>query len=299
MKSKIVLSLVILLNVSVVFAQSGKALTGGFESRHLNQTANYSIYLPPGYEESAMEYPVLYLLHGGGDNYKDWLLKGQAATIADRTINSGEAPAMIIVMPDGIKNWYCNDYKNEFRYEDFFYEELIPHIEANYRARTEKAYRAISGLSMGGFGSLLYALKHPDMFTACYGMSVGLFSEARLLSGNTRTAPGQGWYGEAYFGPKTADGKLPEHWYKNDVFTLIRNMPEAQKRQVHFAIEVGDDELNRDQAESFLLMKDHNIPVEVRIVDGGHNWILWRKCLPNAMKFVGEAFLQERTLWGR
>jgi enterochelin esterase-like enzyme len=120
------------------------------ESKVLKQTTHYSIYLPPGYETSKLDYPVLYLLHGGGDNWKDWLLKGQAAAIADATINSGEAPSMIIVMPDGMQNWYNNNHDGSFLYEDYFFQELIPHIEATYRCRTEKQYRAISGLSMGG-----------------------------------------------------------------------------------------------------------------------------------------------------
>lgn len=264
------------------------------ESKILGQTTHYSIYLPAGYETSNIDYPVLYLLHGGGDNWKDWLLKGQAASIADRTIASGEAPAMIIVMPDGMQNWYANKYDGSFNYEDYFFKELIPHIEKTYRCRTERSYRAISGLSMGGYGCLLYALKHPDMFCACYGMSIGMFGKWRL-EGSFKMEGGD-WYASKYFGPMTKDGKLPQAWYDNDVYTLIENMSDQQKRMVNFCIECGDDELNRDQAEVFLLMKDKNVPCEIRIADGAHNWIFWRQCLPHAMKWAGECFIQERMV---
>lgn len=289
----------LLIIISVLFcgfaarSQNGIAYNDRvLESKVLGQTTHYSIYLPAGYETSKLDYPVLYLLHGGGDNWKDWLLKGQAASIADGTIASGDAPPMIIVMPDGMQNWYNNNFDGTFKYEDYFFSELIPHIQATYRVRTEKQYRAISGLSMGGRGCLLYALKHSDMFQACYGMSIGMFGEARAKA---QGRDGSKWYGEKYFGTLKADGSLPDLWYENDTYSLARNMPENKKNAVVYAIELGDDEINRDQIEMVMTMKDAKIPVEVRIIDGGHNWVLWRKSLPNAMKFVGECFIQARS----
>ncbi|HYQ58424.1 MAG TPA: alpha/beta hydrolase-fold protein, partial [Draconibacterium sp.] len=205
----------------------------------------------------------------------------------------GEAPEMIIVMPHAIGNWYNNKYDGTFDYEDYFFEEFIPHIEATYRCRTEKRYRAISGLSMGGRGCLLYSLKHPDMFQACYAMSIGMFSDENAKV--DRWGRGGGWLGEDYFGPLKADGSMPDLWTENNVYRLARELPDNQKRAVIYAIELGDDEVNRDQLEMVLAMKESQIPVEVRIIDGGHTWGLWRKSLPKAMKFVGECFLQART----
>ncbi len=289
---KSVLLLLFLFTVAFSNAQKGTAFNDKvLESKTLGQTTHYSIYLPPGYETSTLDYPVLYLLHGGGDNWKDWLLKGQAATIADKTIASGDAPEMIIVMPDGMQNWYNNNFDGTFNYEDYFFCELIPHIEATYRCRTEKQYRAISGLSMGGRGCLLYALKHPDKFQACYGMSIGMFMEERAKRPGW---DGSVWWGEKYFGALKKDGSLPDFWYENDVYSLAKKLPENQKNAVVYAIELGDDEINRDQLEMVLTMKENQIPLEVRVIDGGHNWVLWRKSLPNAMKFVGECFIQAR-----
>jgi len=292
---KRIISLLAILSIcSAAFAQSISRSDCTLESKILKQTTHYSIYLPDGYESSCIEYPVLYLLHGGGDNWKDWLLKGQAGSIADKTIATGESIPMVIVMPDGIQNWYANKYDGSFNYEDYFFNELIPHIEKTYRVRTERQYRAISGLSMGGYGSLLYAIKHPDMFTACYGMSIGMFGKWRLESSFKQNDGG--WYAQAYFGPLDKDGNLPQYWLENDIYTLLNKMPEQQKRMVNFCIECGDDELNRDQSEVFLLMKDVGVPCEIRIADGAHNWIFWRKCLPHAMKWAGECFTQERMV---
>ncbi len=284
----------ILLLTGVAFAQKGTAYSDRvLESKLLNQTAHYSIYLPPGYETSKLEYPVLYLLHGGGDDWRDWLLRGQAATIADNAFASGEAPEMIIVMPDGIDGWYNNKFDGTLNYEDFFFQEFIPHIESTYRCRTEKRYRAISGLSMGGRGCLLYALKHPDKFQVCYAMSIGMFSDKNARTDHWHR--GYNWLGENYFGPLKKDGDLPDLWHENDVYALAKKLPESQKKSVIYAIELGDDEINRDQLEMILTMKESKIPVEVRVIDGGHNWALWRKSLPKALKFAGECFLQSRT----
>lgn len=145
---------------------------------------------------------------------------------------------------------------------------------------------------MGGRGCLLYSLKHPDMFQACYAMSIGMFSDENAKI--DRWGRGGNWLGEDYFGPLKADGSMPDLWTNNNVYKLIRELPDNQKKSVIYAIELGDDEVNRDQLEVVLAMKENNIPVEFRVIDGGHNWGLWRKSLPKAMKFVGECFLQAR-----
>jgi enterochelin esterase-like enzyme len=292
-KKHYILSLFLSLT-TLIFAQKGAAYADcNLESKVLKRTTHYSIYLPPSYETSKLEYPVLYLLHGGGDDWRDWLLRGQAAAIADNVYANGAAPEMIIVMPDGIDNWYNNKFDGTFNYEDYFFSELIPYIETTYRCRKEKRYRAISGLSMGGRGSLLYALKHPDKFQACYAMSIGMFSDKNALE--DPWGRGYKWLGENYFGPLKKDGSLPDLWRENDVYTLARELPENQKKSVVYAITLGDGEINRDQLEMVLTMKENKIPVEVRVYEGGHNWELWRHILPEAMQFVGECFLQQRS----
>lgn len=87
---------------------------------------------------------------------------------------------MIIVMPNAWDTWYINQYDGKAPYEDMFFEELIPYIEKAYRARSRQEFRAIAGLSMGGYGSFLYSLHHPEMFAACAPLSAAVFDDSTM-----------------------------------------------------------------------------------------------------------------------
>ena len=134
------------------FAQSGKVSDNlSFKSEILKSDRKYAVYLPSDYETSERSYPVLYLLHGAGDDQTGWIQFGEVLRITDKAISEGKATPMIIIMPDantGVRG-YFNDIDNEWRYEDFFFEELIPYVESTYRIKGEKRYRAVAGLSMG------------------------------------------------------------------------------------------------------------------------------------------------------
>jgi enterochelin esterase-like enzyme len=184
MKKSSFSTLIFLFLASLSVAQTGKVFDNlSLKSKILNMDRKYSVYLPPDYETSNRSYPVLYLLHGSGDDQTGWVQFGEVGFIADKAIKEGKSTPMIIVMPDantGIRG-YFNSPKGDFRYEDFFFQELIPYIEKTYRAKAEKQFRAVSGLSMGGGGTIIYALHHPEMFaTACpLSAAVRRQSEAR------------------------------------------------------------------------------------------------------------------------
>lgn len=157
------------------------------ESSILKTKISYSVYLPSGYETSKRSYPVLYLLHGGGDDHTAWVQSGEVQFIADKCINQGTATPMIIVMPDSKqgKSRYFNGYKGEWLYEDFFFQEFIPYIEKTYRVKPDKRYRAVSGLSMGGRSAFVYALHHPEWFATCCPLSPGAGPWNRRKQGNS------------------------------------------------------------------------------------------------------------------
>ena len=139
----------------------GQAIRGlTVDSGAMKQTMKYNVWLPPKFDETKA-YPILYLLHGAGDDQNAWLDKGNAMPIAAKYVKTGGTP-MIIVMPDAQMTFYLGGY------ERYFHEELMPVVEKKYKFSGK---RAVAGLSMGGYGTLYHALKYPSKFTYAYAMS--------------------------------------------------------------------------------------------------------------------------------
>jgi enterochelin esterase-like enzyme len=168
------LAVLLMLCPAVLFAQGSKVFDNlTLNSKILKSERKFAIYLPADYETSGRSYPILYLLHGAGDDQTGWVQFGEVQNITDKAIREGTATAMIIVMPDGNtgRRGYFNDIKGDWNYEDFFFTELMPYIEKKYHVKGEKRYRAISGLSMGGGGTFVYALHHPELFSSACPLS--------------------------------------------------------------------------------------------------------------------------------
>ncbi len=256
-------------------------------SKILNSERKYAIYLPPDYETSKRSYPVLYLLHGAGDDQTGWVQFGEVLHIADKAILEGKATPMIIVMPDANtgRRGYFNDISGEWRYEDFFFEELMPHVEEKYRIKGEKRYRAVAGLSMGGGGSFMYALHRPDLFSSACPLSayVGpltLEAAKRMLErrGQEVTA------GEA---------ELKTYFERHNAVKLIENMSAEDVKKVRWYIDCGDDDfLYEGNSLVHIAMRKKEVPHEFRIRDGGHTWTYWRESLPEVLAFISDAFHQ-------
>lgn len=138
---KLVFTVLFMIGFMCLTAQIGKVMDDlSMQTKILKMERKYAIYLPPDYATSSRSNPVLYLLHGRGDDQTGWVQFGKVQYIADKAINSGSATPMIIVMPDANtgKPGYVNDEKGEWRYEDFFFYEFIPFIEKTYPIKGEK-----------------------------------------------------------------------------------------------------------------------------------------------------------------
>ena len=143
-----------------------------FRSALLGAEKTCSVYLPAGYDDSGRSYPVLYLLHGASGYHGDWAEKGNMRQIADEAIAAGTALPMIVVMPEASgMTTIIGSAVPGWPYERFFFEEFVPAVERRYRICGDKARRAISGLSMGGGGTAVYALRHPELFGSACPMS--------------------------------------------------------------------------------------------------------------------------------
>lgn len=270
-----------------VFAQTGKVFDNlTLQSKILNMERKYAVYLPPDYESSTRSYPVLYLLHGAGDDQTGWVQFGEVLNITDKAIAEGKATPMIIVMPDANtgRRGYANNATGNWLYEDFFFKELLPTVEKKYRIKAEKRFRAVAGLSMGGGGSFAYALHHPE-----------LFSSACPLSAATGPLNLEATKMQIKRGPdSTATAIQVEAYYKQQsALHMIENMPEDQKKAVRWFIDCGDDDfLFEGNSLVHIAMRKKEIPHEFRIRNGGHTWTYWRESLPEVLAFISQAFHQ-------
>jgi len=287
---RITLIITLLIATSAILsAQRGVVYeTRTVKSDILKMERHYSIYLPPGYDETDQSYPVLYLLHGAGDDHTGWVQFGQVQHIADQAIADGTAAHLIIVMPDANtgRRGYFNDIKGDFNYEDYFFKELIPHIEKTYRVRAERRYRAISGLSMGGGGTIFYSLHHPEMFAAAVPLSASTGSwelgqlKARLGANNNDVSP----------------EKLEEYAKRQNINDILGSASKEQKdriKSIRWYISCGDDDfLYEGNSLLHIAFRKAEIPHEYRVKDGGHTWAYWRMELPIVLEFVSKSFMQ-------
>jgi enterochelin esterase-like enzyme len=273
----------------MIFSQGGFVYeTRTVKSEILKMERSYSIYLPPGYNDSDQSYPVLYLLHGSGDDHTGWVQFGQVQQIADRTVGEGKAARMIIVMPDADtgKRGYFNDIEGNFNYEDFFFNELIPHIEKTYRVRSERRYRAVAGLSMGGGGTLFYSLHRPELFAAAAPLSASTGSrtvdELKNRLGETAS--------------KITEKQLEEYFSRHSMEGILDAASQEtieQIKKIRWYISCGDDDfLYEGNALMHIAFKKHEIPHEYRVKDGAHTWSYWRMELPLVLEFVSKSFTQ-------
>jgi enterochelin esterase-like enzyme len=282
------ISLVFILSISpLLTAQMGKVFDNlSMPSKILKMDRKYALYLPPDYETSQRSYPVLYLLHGGGDDQTGWVQFGEVLRITDEAIKSGKATTMIIVMPDANtgRRGYVNDIRGEWRYEDFFFDEFMPYIEKTYRIKPEKHYRAVAGLSMGGEGTYIYALHHPELFSSACPLSAG--TGPKSIEDLKTNKKWQGMEG-------VSDTAMQAYFRRYSVLSLIENVPEEQKNAVRWYIDCGEDDfLIEGNSMVHLAIHKRGIKHEFRMREGEHNWTYWRESLPDVLEFVSMAFHQ-------
>ena len=289
MKRLLSMNVLLFITFSMVWAQGGLVYeTKTVRSEILKMERKYAVYLPPGYNESDQSYPVLYLLHGSGDDHTGWVQFGQVQHIADKTIAEGNCARMIIVMPDANteRRGYFNDIRGDFNYEDFFFKELIPHIEKTYRVRSERRYRAISGLSMGGGGTIFYAMHRPDLFAAAAPLSAstGNWSFEQFKSRQENTTV------------NVTETQMEAYYKRHSIEEIIKNASKEELdkiKQVRWYISCGDDDfLYEGNSLIHIAFRKNEIPHEYRIKDGGHTWTYWRMELPLVMEFVSKSFTQ-------
>lgn len=259
------------------------------ESEILGKEVEYSIYLPDDYQKSDRRYPVLYLLHGFSDDETAWIQFGEVQNIAGRETGKVGVTSMIIVMPDAGRSWYINNHDRTVKYEDFFIDEFISHVDNTYRTRAEKQFRAVAGLSMGGYGSLIMGMKHPELFAAAAPLSAGISTDEEFM--NTSMDTWNNVYRIPFGEDIEGEERLSNHYLENSILNIVETGDAEKLRSVQYYISCGDDDfLIKGNMALHEAMIDNEIPHEFRVLDGGHTWSYWRTALPEVLKFVSQTF---------
>ena len=286
MKKFVALALVLLLALASASGRS-RIVTDTLSSSILDKDVPFNVYLPDGFDKGAQQYPVVYLLHGLYGTHEDWKKTGNMKAVADLLIASGEAVPMVIIMPcagDSDVHHVQNGYFNMpgCRYEDFFFEELMPSVEARYRCISDKGHRAIMGLSMGGGGSTVYCQRHPDKFSSCYAISAWLDNDRDQVSGTEEKDKED----KLYIVAKSVVDHSALDFVKNADAQTLEDL-----RTVKWFFDCGDDDFLLDlSVKLHQLMNSKEVHSELRVRDGGHTWEYWHTALYQSLPFASRNF---------
>ena len=244
---------------------------GSLQSPALGRELKYAVQLPPSYEkEKSRKYPVLYFLHGMNGNEGEFQRRGVAAAVG-RLREQGKIGEFIIVAPAGENSFYINS-KNGLKYEDAIIRDLIPHVEKNWRAIAATEGRAIQGISMGGFGALSLAFRHPEMFSSVTAHSAALFEELPKPNGEDRRSQFVSrMIGNMY-------GTPPDEEYfrsYNPIALAESNAAAIKKAGLKIYFDVGDKDRYGFQGSNKTLderLSKAGITHEYHVFPGNHGW---------------------------
>jgi enterochelin esterase-like enzyme len=276
--------------------EGGEVVRADFFSETLNRTYQYIVYLPAGYDESEQSYPTAYLLHGRGDTMEAWL---NVRSQLDRMIAEGEIPPLIAIMPDMpssdrasyyVDSQYESAILRAEAVETAFFADLVPHIDATYRTLPARESRVIGGYSMGGYGAIRYALAHADVFSAALVLSPAVYTPLPPVDSSAREF---GAFG-------VGDTPFDEAIYASLTYPALLPAFAESGRSLALFVAVGDDEWKNPNPEDYLHdidMEAHllfnravrvpGINAELRIYDGGHDWLVWERGFVDGMTFIG------------
>lgn len=250
---------------------SGGVEYGSFASEALGKELKFAIQLPSSYQtDTQRRYPVLYFLHGMFGNEREFERRGVAAAIS-RMRDEGKIGDFIIVSPAGENSFYLNA-KNGAAYEDAIIKDLIPFIEKNYRIIGTPAARSIQGISMGGWGALLLAFKHPEMFSSVTTHCAALFNELPHPSGTDRRSQFMLQMIGKIFGDPPDEAFFRS---VNPMFAVEENLAAIKKSGLKIYFDCGEQDRYQFQESNKLFdekLTKLGLAHEFHLYPGNHGW---------------------------
>ncbi len=279
--------------IATLFQAQSRIDCDALNSRILKHAVHYCVYVPAGYDAGAgkrpaQTYPVLYFLHGLGDNERT-LFNSGGWTLLDDLRQQHKIGDFLIVAPEGGRSFYINSADGTVRYSDFFLREFMPLIEQKYRITKGRSNRAISGISMGGYGALRFAFTHPELFSAVSAQSAALMTESpKELDAVLHSGSSLGRLLGTVFG----DPINVQHWKENDPYVLARkNAPGLRTLAIYFncgqednyGFEKGAAALHKELQEQGIKHEYHPYP-------GDHSFAYFLSHFDEVMEFHSRAF---------
>jgi len=281
------LLLAVLCSTAAASAQSGSVERVQFHSTLINATLPYNVILPPGYGATkTTRYPVLYLLHGLGGHYSDWLTRTNVADYAARY-------RLIVVMPEGNNSWYADGAPTRTasdgerpgdKYETYVVRELLPDVDKRYRTIQSRYGRAIAGLSMGGYGAIKFGLKYSSTFifagsmSGCPEAASWTVEDLKDLKSIYDSLP-------PVFGPAGSETRKA-----NDLFEIVRALTAGRIAALPYLyLDCGTEDFTSNSNQKFAeLLRQKKIPHEYRQLPGNHNWQYWDQQVREVLKIAAE-----------
>jgi enterochelin esterase family protein len=250
----------------------------------LHKPIPYAVYMPEAATPKG-GWPVLYMLHGLNGNEMDWVKAGRLGATLDELIAAKKLPPLLVVMPMAGNSWYVDDARGVGfgPMARAMLTEFMPEIERRYPVAACRQARAIGGLSMGGYGALLYSLERPDLFGAAISLSGSIFPELTDADGARQQRLAQifrGVHGEPF------DRTHYEAW---NLYSKLRGLPSTgNKPSLFLTAADGDFPLLLQNAVTFqLAAASAGLKSELRVEDGAHSWPYWAEAVKPALLWLG------------
>lgn len=280
----------------IVFGNTISAQTRIMESlvmpsRILKQDVRFSVCLPETYYTDSLHYPVVYMLHGLGDDETSWLEYGRIGQVSAQLTLEEEIVPMIYVMPQGFRCYYSNSYDSAFMYRTMFVKEFVPYIDSMFHTKPDRSQRAVTGYSMGGFGAMMLPLMNPEIFSVSVPLSMSVRTDDQY-----KTEDASGWNQQwgKIFGGEGAIGedRITDFYKENSPFYVLPGYAMQTENPLLIYMDNGDKEgtLAKSNEALHILMHQLEISHEFRVRQGGHSFSYWVSALPNTLRFISDAF---------
>lgn len=252
-------------------------------SKILERAVRFCAILPPSYDAHIEQrFPVLYWLHGLGENERSFAGVGGLALLEG--LRSQQLLGdFLLITPDAGRSFYLNSRDGHTRYEDFFIREFMPAMERRFRIESGRGTRGISGLSMGGFGALHFGLKYPETFGSVSAHSAALMEKPPdAMNSGAR----MGFLSDVYGYPLDR-----AYWERQSVFAAARHASPGANWKIYFDCGTEDD-FGFDEGNRSLdrLLTSRGIRHEFHLYPGNHGWEYFAKHLPASLEFHWKAF---------